>query len=142
MQNKTTGYSGKSLPDKLGIKTGFHVILLNEPEGYGQILAPLPANVSLAKSGAAEVIQYFTTSKQQLEKYFPELKAHMFPRSSLWISWPKGSSGVDADLNENIIREIGLKNGLVDVKVIAVDETWSGLKFVFRLRDRAINEKE
>lgn len=142
MQNQKIGYSKRSLAEKLGIKENAHVIILNPPEAYQKSLGKLPAGVSLAKSGAAEVIQYFTASKQQLEKYFAELKAHMFPRSSLWISWPKGSSGIATDLNENVIREIGLKNGLVDVKVIAVDHIWSGLKFVYRVKDRPINAKE
>lgn len=84
----------------------------------------------------AGMIQYYTDSRSDLEKTFPLLKKSLAPDCALWISWPKASSGKKTDLNENVVREIGLKNGLVDVKVIAVDEVWSGLKFVFRLKDR------
>ncbi len=82
-----------------------------------------------------EFIQFFTKSKRELENMFPRLKVKLAQKGMLWISWPEGSSKVESDLNENLVIEIGLKNGLVDVKVAAIDETWSGLKFVYRLKD-------
>jgi len=109
------GYSKKSLVDKLGIKDGFTIAIVGSPENYAATLGSLPSG---------------------LESHFPKLKAALSPRGMLWVSWPKGSSGVLTDLTENVVREIGLRNGLVDIKVCAVDETWSGLKFVFRLKDR------
>ena len=83
-----------------------------------------------------DLIHCFVKNKRQAVNTIPALKHKISPRGALWVSWPKGSSGVSTDLNENVLREIGLKTGLVDVKVCAVDETWSGLKFVYRLKDR------
>lgn len=82
------------------------------------------------------VLVYFVSSKLELEKLFPKLKSILKKDGVLWIGWPKKASGMGTDLNENIVMEIGLKNGLVDVKVIAVDESWSALKFVYRVKDR------
>jgi hypothetical protein len=134
------GYSKRSLVEKLGIKAGQAVLFLNAPENYFEILG-LPQNLTpggLKPPGAAalDFIQFFTTQRAELEKHFPDLKKSLAPDGALWISWPKGSSKVKTDLNENIVREIGLKNHLVDVKVCAVDEVWSGLKFVYRRQDR------
>jgi hypothetical protein len=86
--------------------------------------------------GPLDFIQFFSSRRSHLDEQFPKLKASLSPSGMLWVSWPKGSSGVPTDLTENVVRDIGLTNGLVDVKVCAVDETWSGLKFVFRLKDR------
>jgi hypothetical protein len=132
------GYSGKPLVQKLGIKEGWKIAILAAPKDFAKTLGKLPAGVTLSKQlhGPLDFIQYFAKSKADLEKIFPELKQALSQNGSLWISWPKGSSGVATDLNENIVRDIGLANGIVDVKVCAVDETWSGLKFVFRLKDR------
>lgn len=87
-------------------------------------------------NGPFDLIQYFTTQQKKLKQSFPKLKEKLAIDGSLWISWPKQSSKVPTDLNENDVMHIGLEYGLVDVKVIAVDETWSGLKFVYRLKDR------
>jgi hypothetical protein len=132
------GYSKRSLVEKLGIKPGANLIILNAPEGYDKTLGALPAGVSVAPTlgGSLAFIQFFTREREALESAFPALKQALAQGGQLWISWPKGSSKVPTDLNENIVREIGLQNGLVDVKVIAVDEVWSGLKFVYRLKDR------
>ena len=129
----SAGYSKRSLAEKLGIKEGMRTLLLNEPKGYEGTLS-----VAAKKKidGLFDFMQFFTADKSELEKNFPKLKKALAQAGMLWISWPKGSSKVATDLNENIVREIGLKNGLVDVKVCAVDETWSGLKFVYRTRDR------
>jgi hypothetical protein len=132
------GYSKRSLVDKLGIKTGNRVYLGNAPNGYLSLLGSLPTGARLVESLAApcEFIQFFVKEKAKLEASFPKLKKALTPDGILWISWPKGASKVPTDLNENIARDIGLYNGLVDVKVCAVDDVWSGLKFVFRLKDR------
>ena len=152
------GYSTKPLPQKLGIKAGFKVSFLNQPEDYGHLLFPFPDNCSIFDTLAedSDFIQFFTENKKDLETVFPRLKKSLKKDGALWISWPKKSSKKSRrpelvsvshgmpkpvrhdtdDLNENIIREVGLKNGLVDVKVAAIDEKWSGLKFVYRLEDR------
>jgi len=137
----TAGYSGKPLITKLGIKAGFSAIFLNAPENYTTLLGALPDDVTVSlslDSGSkpADFIHFFTRTHIELEDQFPPLKAALALNGMLWISWPKASSKVPTDLNENVIREIGLANGLVDVKVAAIDEIWSGLKFVYRLEDR------
>lgn len=132
------GYSKRSLVEKLGIKAGSNIIILNAPDGYDKTLGELPADVFVAPSLASTVgfIQFFSKEREELDKTFPALKQAIAHDGMLWISWPKGASKIATDLNENVIREIGLQNGLVDVKVIAVDEVWSGLKFVYRVKDR------
>ena len=132
------GYSKRSLVDKLGIKPGNRVYLGNMPSDYLSLLGPLPSGTRLVKSLAApcEFIQFFVKDKAELEASFPKFKKALTPDGTLWISWPKAASKVPTDLNENVAREIGLRTGLVDVKVCAVDDVWSGLKFVFRLKDR------
>jgi hypothetical protein len=132
------GYSKRSLVEKLGVKPGANVIILNAPDGYDKTLGVLPADVSIAPSlgSSLDFIQFFARERAALESAFAALKQALEHDGQLWISWPKGSSKVPTDLNENVVREIGLQNGLVDVKVIAVDEVWSGLKFVYRLQDR------
>jgi len=131
------GYSKKPLAEKLGIKEGFKIIIINPPRDYFNTLE-IPQRVTLASQlkGPLEFIHFFTKSRQELETQFPSLKRALLRGGMLWISWPKGSSKVETDLNEGSVREIGLKNGLVDIKVCAVDEVWSGLKFVYRKEDR------
>ncbi len=132
------GYSKTPTWKKLGIKVGMRVIHLHAPENYPQILGELPPGAifsgNLRKNSS--FIHYFTKEKRGLVRDFPKLKEALLPDGSLWISWPKGASKVPTDLNDNVVREIGLKGGLVDVKVAAIDEVWSGLKFVYRLVDR------
>jgi hypothetical protein len=132
------GYSKTPLVKKLGIKPGFRVIILNAPESYAHTLGELPENVIVANTltGPLDFIHFFTTRRETLAAEFPQLKQALTPSGTLWISWPKRSARVETDLTEDIIRAIGLENGLVDVKVAAVDEVWSGLKFVYRLKDR------
>lgn len=132
------GYSKTPLAQKLGIKSGQKLYIGNGPLNYPQTLGALPKNIVLAKSlrSPCDFIQFFTRERSELESEFPRLKKNLAVNGALWISWPKGASGIKTDVNENIAREIGLKNGLVDVKVCAVDDVWSGLKFVFRLKDR------
>ena len=132
------GYSKTPLVQKLGIKAGQKAVILNAPRGYRKTLGALPEGASIAESlsSASEFIHFFTTERGELERKFAGLKRKLLPHGMLWISWPKGAANVETDLNENIVREVGLKTGLVDVKVCAVDEVWSGLKFVYRLKDR------
>jgi hypothetical protein len=137
------GYSGTPLPKKLGIKPGQAVVAVAAPETYGAALGDLPDDAQITYyaagdplPGACALIHYFTTRCDDFTQDFPALRDALASDGALWISWPKGSSKVPTDLNENIIREFGLENGLVDVKVCAVDSIWSGLKFVYRLVDR------
>jgi hypothetical protein len=132
------GYSKRSLAEKLGLKAGLRICLLNPPPGYLEKLGPLPSNLEISPEliPPLDFIQFFTTSSIELADNFPALKTGLSRQGQLWISWPKGAAKIARDLNENQVREIGLANGLVDVKVVAVDETWSGLKFVYRLKDR------
>lgn len=133
-----TGYSGTPLIKKLGLKADFKAASLNVPPDYWEILGELPPGLTIAKtlSDPLDFIHYFTTSRETLAAEFPLLKQTLTPTGMLWISWPKRSAKVPTDLTEDIIRAIGLENGLVDVKVAAIDEVWSGLKFVYRLKDR------
>jgi len=132
------GYSGKPLVQKLGIKDGWAIAILNAPSGYDRLVGKLPQRVTRRPTvaGTLDFIQFFTDSKRELERRFPALERALAPAGMLWISWPKQASGVASDLTENVIREIGLAHQLVDVKVAAVDAVWSGLKFVRRVKDR------
>lgn len=133
------GYSGKPVAAKLGLKTGIRVGLHDAPPNYEALLGDIPDGVvfdrALARPPYA-FIHAFAAQRADLQAAFPMLHAALSSNGALWISWPKGASKLPTDLTENVIREIGLANGLVDVKVIAVDSVWSGLKFVFRLSDR------
>jgi hypothetical protein len=134
----TSGYSGTPLVKKLGVKAGMIISVIGAPEDYFRLVNPLPPEVQVSEinRGKKDLTHLFTKSRSVLDKTFPMLCGQMKEDGMIWISWPKRSSGVGTDLDENIIREIGLANGLVDVKVCAIDETWSGLKFVKRLTDR------
>jgi hypothetical protein len=132
------GYSKRRLPEKLGIKPGFRICILNAPANYADILGALPTGVKLLPKlkAAVDFIQFFARQRSELERAFPLLRKELAESGMLWISWPKGASKIPTDVNENVVREIGLKNQMVDIKVCAVDEAWSGLKFVYRLKDR------
>jgi hypothetical protein len=132
------GYSGTPLPKKLGIKEKQRVALVNAPANFAALLGDLPTGAEVVKHTRAplDVIVFFTKSESELWKRFGELAAKLAPAGGLWIGWPKKASGVVTDLTENIVRQIGLEAGLVDNKVCAIDETWSGLRFVIRLKDR------
>jgi hypothetical protein len=135
---KSAGYSGTPLPKKLGIKENSDIVFINPPSNYKKTLGNLPEGVktNARLSGKLDLIQFFTKEISELVSKSPDFKRYLNPSGILWISWPKNSSGVLTDLDENKIRETGLKNGMVDIKVCAIDEIWSGLKFVFRLKDR------
>jgi hypothetical protein len=132
------GYSENPLVKKLGIKTGAQLYVYMAPEEYIDWLYPLPEDVTFLKKYKAELdfIHLFVKQQKEFQTEFLKGKKHLKKDGMMWISWPKKSSKVDTDLDENIIRTFGLKAGLVDVKVCAVNEVWSGLKFVFRLKDR------
>lgn len=132
------GYSGTPLVKKLGIKPHFKIAFVNAPENFAKQLE-LPARVTIkssSKSKDLDLILLFVTSQQTLTFSFLQYSRKIKPAGMLWVSWPKKASGVKTDLSDNVVRDIGLANGLVDVKVCAIDEVWSGLKFVIRLKDR------
>jgi len=128
----TAGYSGTPLPKKLGIKEGTRLALLGAPDGFDSTLGSLPSGVSVrSKSGGeADVILLFTTKFSRLKAEFPKAM-RMMPAGGgmLWVAWPKKAARMDTDLDENFIRDFGLAQGVVDTKVCAIDETWSGLRF-------------
>ena len=132
------GYSGTPLPQKLGIGEGDRVALVRAPDGFAATLGPLPDGVRLRSrlGGSQEVVVFFATRRAELERRFPSMARALEPAGGLWIAWPKRTANVATDLSENLIREIGLANGLVDNKVCAVDDVWSGLRFVYRVADR------
>jgi hypothetical protein len=133
----TAGYSGTPLPAKLGIKPGSRLLLDGAPPAL--VLEPLPDGVALhrrAGAGVYDVVLLFTADAARLHARWPTLVPRLATAGRLWVCWPKRSSGVSTDLGENLIREYGLGHGLVDVKVAAIDQTWSGLAFVRRLKDR------
>jgi hypothetical protein len=133
------GYSTRSLSEKLGIKPGMAVVVLHAPAGYPALLGTLPPGVTLRSRlpATASFIHQFSARRKELSDNFPNLARSLTDDGTLWVSWPKRASNVETDLDENVVREMGLKEGLVDVKVCAVDEVWSGLKFVRRLENRA-----
>jgi hypothetical protein len=132
------GYSGTSLVKKLGIKPGANIAFISAPPDYANEL-DLPAEVTVnSRSGKPlDFAQLFVKRETELKRKFSAYAKRLNASGMLWVSWPKKSSGVSTDLSENVVREIGLTAGLVDVKICAVDEVWSGLKFVYRLKDRA-----
>jgi len=132
------GYSGTPLVKKLGIKEGFHIAFVNAPKNFASEL-DLPPNVRTSVSSRAllDFVLLFVKSEKELKQKFVHLAAQLKPNGMLWVAWPKKSAGVPTDLSFNNVQTIGLDAGLVDVKICAVDEIWSGLKFVIRVRDRA-----
>jgi hypothetical protein len=132
------GYSGTPLPKKLGIKAGSRVALVDAPPDFLEVLGELPQDVAFVgpDDGNIDVAVYFTQSRAQLEERFLELKPKLAWTGGLWIAWHKKAVGVTPGLVENTVRNIGLAAGLVDNKVCAINDTWSGLRFVWRLEDR------
>jgi len=137
------GYSGTPLIKKLGIKSGFNVAFLNLPSNFSGKF-DLPPDVTLDPAGAEplDFAMLFVKHEKDLQKHFQKYAAKLKPTGMLWVSWPKKSSGVQTDLLFTNVQAIGLAAGLVDVKVCAVDDVWSGLKFVFRLKDRPKSESK
>jgi hypothetical protein len=130
------GYSGTPLPKKLGIKENFRVALLDLPAEVKAALKEALADCQVAKDAPTDFAMIFVKSASELKKQFPGVAKLLAPTGMLWVSWPKKASGVASDLDENEVRRIRLEAGLVDVKVCAVNEIWSGLKFVIRVKDR------
>ncbi|MCA9964883.1 MAG: hypothetical protein KC423_11585 [Anaerolineales bacterium] len=132
------GYSSRPLWQKLGLKAGQTAVCLNSPPDYRQMLGELPPRITFSDTlpPVADFIHLFTVSLVELEAVLPQLKATLAKDGMLWISWPKKAAKIATDLDGNVVRELGLTAGLVDVKVAAVDEVWSGLKFVYRVLDR------
>lgn len=133
------GYSGTPLIKKLGVKEGYRVALVNSPKNFLKELGDLPTNAKLtpSTSKSLDLILLFVRSEQDLKQRFLQLAANLKPNGMLWIAWPKKSSGVSTDLTFTNVQRTGLDAGLVDVKICALDDTWSGLKFVYRLKDRS-----
>ncbi len=139
MSENPAGYSGTPLPKKLGIKDGMRVLLLDAPRGFRSLLKPLPKDVELVAKANPPLgfIHLFVTSAADLREKLAELYPQLEPAGVIWVSWPKKSSGVKTDVTEDTIREVALPMGLVDIKVCAIDATWSGLKLVIRKEKRA-----
>src|SRR4051794_343419 len=136
------GYSGTPLLKKIGIKAGHRVLFVNPSKDFANAVGELPENAKTVAQGKPfDVGVVFVTSKADLEKNLRALHRAMEQNGMIWAAWPKKTSGVETDLVENKVRDIGLAAGLVDVKVCAIDDTWSGLKFVIRLADRQKSSK-
>ncbi len=133
-----SGYSGTPLAKKLGIKPGARVGLIQAPAGFEATLDGLPDRVEISRQarGRFDVVVFFSKKTSELERRFGKLATRLDPDGGLWIAWPKKSSGVPTDLTFDRVQRIGLDAALVDNKVCAVDQTWSGLRFVYRLKDR------
>jgi hypothetical protein len=132
------GYSGTPLARKLGIKDEARVAVLGAPEGFDHELGPLPPGVRLLRRLAPDldIVILFVSERRDLERRFPAVAASITPAGGFWVAWPKRASKVPTDLTEDVLREVGLPQGLVDNKVCAVTEVWSGLRFVWRKENR------
>jgi hypothetical protein len=132
------GYSGTPLPQKLGIKPGFALCVRGAPDAYASIVAPLPAGVTIGAKVTArtDLVHIFSTARAKLATELASARKKLRDDAMIWISWPKKSSGVSTDITEDTVRTVAFPLGLVDIKVCAVDETWSGLKLVVRKENR------
>lgn len=128
------GYSGTPLAKKLGIKEGFKVFAAGAPANYRELIEPLPASVRFVSKfdRTTNAVHIFTTRRSELSRALPAYRKRLNPEAIVWVSWPKKAAKVDTDITEDVVREIALPLGFVDVKVCAVDEVWSGLKLVVR----------
>ena len=135
---KIAGYSGTPLAKKLGIKEGSKIRLVNQPQDYFELFENMPPNVQVLtdKKLKKDLVHYFTKKAIELQKDIVSLKNEIQENGMIWISWPKKSSKVETDITEDIVRGIALANGLVDIKVCAIDDTWSALKLVIPVKDR------
>ena len=133
------GYSGTPLARKLGISEGSRLALLGAPAGFDEELAPLPEGVTVLRRLAPglDVAVLFVTERRDLERRFPAVAKAVFPAGGFWVAWPKRASKVPTDLTEDVLREVALPQGLVDNKVCAVTDVWSGLRLVWRKENRA-----
>lgn len=135
------GYSSTPLAKKLGIKPGFHIKLVNAPEYYFELFTDLPPELIVENTEDSKLnfIHFFTKSKVEYETILPQLLQQLKPDGMIWASWPKKSAKVAADITEDIVRNYALQIGLVDIKVCAVDDTWSGLKLVIPVKNRVFS---
>lgn len=134
----TAGYSQTPLAKKLGIKDGFTIRLINQPAHYFSLFTDLPGDLTIEDEASIkkDFIHFFTTSAMELETQLPLLKNEIVPNGMIWVSWPKKTAKIKTDITEDVIRNYALSIGLVDIKVCAVDQTWSGLKLVIPVKDR------
>jgi hypothetical protein len=135
---ETAGYSGTPLAKKLGIKEGFNIRIVNAPDYYFNLFSDFPKAIKMLNDPETKknFIHYFTKEAAELEQDIQSLRKEIYPDGMIWISWPKKASKITTDLSDQIVRELALANGLVDIKVCAVDTIWSGLKFVIPVKDR------
>ncbi len=134
------GYSGTPLPQKLGIKPGLTVVAINPPANYRRLLGQIPDSITFSerlKSGSS-FVHLFTSRRSEMQKKMSILRDKISDNGAIWVSWPKKSSGISTDVTEDVIREIALPLGFVDIKVCAVDEIWSGLKLMIRRENRRL----
>ena len=133
-----TGYSGTPLAKKLGIKEGTILRLFQEPAYYFDLFTDFPAGVKVVRerSGYKDLVHFFTRDVAELDNAITNLRKEIFPAGMIWVSWPKKASKIETNVTEDLVRNIALQNALVDVKVSAIDETWSGLKLVVTVKDR------
>ena len=145
MKSNTSGYSGTPLLKKLGIQGGHRIVLVDAPEPLPGDLADMPIGVEmffgLRGRGPYDVALLFVKDRASLEKRFGTCATRLQPNGALWVAWPKRASGIPTDVTENVVREVALAEGLVDNKVCAIDGTWSGLRCVYRLKDRPRPER-
>jgi hypothetical protein len=132
--SQAAGYSGTPLPRKLGITPGMTVALLDAPATFGATLGELPEDVKITRrlGGYRDIVVVFVSQRDTLSHRLADLRAAIAPAGMIWVAWPKRASKIDTDMTEDVVREVALPTGLVDVKVCAIDETWSGLKLVIR----------
>jgi hypothetical protein len=130
----TAGYSGTPLIQKLGFKPGMRALYVNAPAGFGDLLGALPDGVRVLSRAAPglDLALLFVLERRELERRLPGLRAKLASTGMVWVAWPKRASKVPTDMTEDVVRDVALPRGLVDVKVCAIDETWSGLKLVIR----------
>jgi hypothetical protein len=140
---RVAGYSSTPLAKKLGIKEGSRIGLVNAPKGFESELGELPENVEFVArlTNSLDIVLFFVLTQRELARDFSKHAKRLVSNGMIWIAWPKKSSGVTTDLSFESVQRIGLDAGLVDVKICAVDDTWSGLKFVYRLKDRPVQKK-
>ena len=138
MSAQPAGYSGTPLAKKLGIKAGFTIRLINPPTHYFELFTDWPEQVCVMTDENAEkdLIHFFTKDEEDYLQVLPHLKNEIKPNGMIWVSWPKKASKVVTDVTEDLVRNYAIKIGLVDIKVCAVDEIWSGLKLVIPVKDR------
>ena len=136
------GYSGTPLPQKLGIKPGMIVVAIDPPDHYRKLLEPIPSGVNFATRPVSKTnfVHLFVRERAALENHLRSLRSKIAEDAAVWVSWPKKSAGVPTNITEDVIRAVALPIGFVDIKVCAVDDTWSGLKLMIRKENRKSNK--